>query len=56
MASRFSDKPAPSISIVYWILWGVFMAVAMPIITALFKRPHEPEDWLLWDKEEAKNR
>jgi hypothetical protein len=54
LAPRLTGKPPiPPLGYAYWIFWGVLMAVVMPITNEFFKGPKEPEDWLLWDKEDA---
>ena len=53
LASRLGKPPV--LAYTFWIFWGVFMAISMPLIDGLFKKQQEPEDWLLWDKEEAQN-
>ena len=59
LATRLPGKNTMTLGVHGWLIWGVVMAVLMPpgyaLFTALFTKPQEPQDWLLWDKNEANN-
>jgi hypothetical protein len=55
LASRITGKPSVATDYMLWLIWGVSMAIWMPLITGIFQKPQEHEDWLLWDREETKN-
>jgi hypothetical protein len=46
-----TGKSAP-ISAEFFVIMGLLSLVTTPLLAALLKKPKEPEDWLLWDKEE----
>jgi hypothetical protein len=58
LAARLPGEPPASGAVQYWLLWGVAASLCVPLIAALskalFTRPEEPQDWLLWDKNGAK--
>jgi len=59
LAARLPGKNPMTLGVYSWLMWGVLMAVLTPplyaLSTALFTKPEEPQDWLLWDKNEANN-